>query len=241
MVRRVSFWGSIVLGGILFYLFLLWQFPYEEVRRAIIQRAGDSSPVAVAIERVRPSFPAGLRIEKIKVSGSDLALQIPELILEPRVFSFLQGKADLSLEEARPSPRVRGSFTQEGEGNRLTLRLNQADLQASSPKDFSFGMKLSGEMDFRWKGEKWEMGNGQVWALLERGEIRGTQAGQAPFPLSLFETIKFEAQVKDGAVRVKRLEAAGKNIRFTLPKEMQFSLAGGAPPDWGSLFQMSLK
>lgn len=241
MVKHFSFWGSIVLGGILFYLFLLWQFPYGEIKRTIIQTVGDSSPLTLAIDRVGPYFPVGLRIEKISVSGGDLALRVPDLILEPRVFSFLLGKTDLRLEEAKPSPRVQGSFRQEGDGNRLILRLNQAELQASSPKDFSFGIKLSGEMDFRWDGEKWETGNGQVWALLERSEIRGTQAGQAPFPLALFETIKFEAQLKDRAVRVKRLEATGKSVRFTLPKEVQFSLAGGAPPDWGSLFQMPLQ
>ncbi len=240
-MRHASFWGSIVLGGILFYLFFLWQFPYGEVQRAIIRGVADSSPLTLAIDRVGPHFPAGLRIENIRVSGGDLALRVPDLLLKPRVFSFLLGKTDLGLEEAKPSPRVQGSFRQEGNGNLLILRLNKAELQASSPKDFSFAMKLSGEMDFRWDGEKWETGNGQVWALLERSEIRGTQAGQAPFPLALFETIKFEAQLKDRSVRVKRLEGTGKGIRFALPKEVQFSLAGGAPPDWGSLFQMSLK
>ena len=85
-------------------------------------------------------------------------------------------------------------------------------------------------------------GNGQGWALLQRSEIRGTQISQAPLPLTLFDTLRGEVQLQDGILKVKRLEASGKETRFSLPKDFQFPLkGGGVPPELGLFLKVPPK
>ena len=125
--------------------------------------------------------------------------------------------------------------------NRLNMGLNQMEIQTSSSKEFSLGIKLSGEATLQWEGEDWEKGNGQAWALVERTESRGAQISQAPLLLTLFDTLRAEIQLKDGILRVKRLEASGKDTRVSLPQDLQFSLKGGLPPNLGFIFQVPQK
>ncbi len=84
--------------------------------------------------------------------------------------------------------------------------------------------------------------DGQLWALLERGEIQGNAASRIPLPLTLFDPARGEVQFKDGIARVKRLEASGKDTTFALPQPLQIPLKGGGlPPELFLLFQMTPK
>jgi type II secretion system protein N len=258
---RLTVLGSFILGLFLFYLFFLWQFPYDRVKNSIREMVEDNLPLTLVIGRVGPSFPFALRLENIQVSSDSLSFHVPDLTFGLNLPGFLLGKTDVAVSDSKNSSRLQGHFSQEKDWNRLNLRLNQLAVRASSPKEFSFLLKFSGEASFQWKGGDLEKGNGQAWALLERGEILSTstnepinpepnrsplghsalERSQFQGPLALFETLRVEAQVKDGMIRLKRLEALGKETRFSLPKDLQFSLKGGKPRDWGMIFNMPIK
>ena len=241
MKIRLSYLKYLVLGVVLFYAFFLWQFPYDQLKKGIIQNLEEALPLTVSISRVRPSFPAGLRLENIRAGADSISFRIPDLTLSPNVLGLLLGGADFALRDSINPSRLEGRFRQEKNMNRLNIRLNQMEIQTSSPKEFAFGVKLSGEATLQWEGDDWEKGNGQAWALLERSEIQGAQISQVPLPLTLFDTLRAEIQLKEGILRVKRLEASGKDTRFSLPKDLQFSLKGGLPPDLGFIFQLPQK
>ena len=238
---RPPFLGSFILGLVLFYLFFLWQFPYDQVRKAMVQAFEETVPLTLSIGQVGPSFPANLRVENIRVSSDSLSFRVPDLTLHSNLLSFLTGKTHLAIRDSNNSSRLEGRFRQEKNKNRLNLQLNQMEVKTQSPKEFSFLLKLSGEASFQWEGEDWEKGNGQAWALLERSEIQGAQISQAHPLLALFDTLRAEVQLKEGIIQVKRLEASGKDTRFSLPKDLQFPIKGGIPPDLGILFQPPLK
>ena len=238
MKIRPPFLGSFILGLVLFYLFFLWQFPYPQVRKAMVQAFEDSVPLTLSIGQVGPSFPANLRVENIGVSSDSLSFRVPDLTLHFDLLSFLFGKTHLAIRDSNNSSRLEGRFRQEKNKNRLNLQLNQMEVKTQSSKEFSFLLKLSGEASFQWEGEDWEKGNGQAWALLERSEIQGAQISQAHPLLTLFDNLRAEVQLKEGIIQVKRLEASGKDTRFSLPKDLQFPIKGGIPSDLGSLFQL---
>jgi type II secretion system protein N len=235
MKIRFPFLGFLILGLILFYLFFLWQFPYAQLRKEMVQAFEETIPLTLSIGRVGPSFPASLEIHNIRVSSDSLSVHVPDLIFHPGVLNFLLGKTEWAVEEAGSLSRLQGRFQQGKNRCRLNLRLNQVEVPASSPGGLSFSLKLSGEATLQWEGEDWDKGKGQAWALLERSEIHGAQPSQAPLPLILFDTLRAEVQLQDGIVRVGRLEASGKDRRFSLPKDFQFSLKGGIPSD-GRIF-----
>jgi type II secretion system protein N len=241
MKIRPPFLGSFILGLVLFYLFFLWQFPYAQVRKAMVQAFEETVPLTLSIGQVGPSFPANLRVENIRVSSDSLSFRVPDLTLHFSLLSFLTGKTHLAIRDSKNSSRLEGRFRQEKNKNRLNLQLNQMEVKTQSSEEFSFLLKLSGEASFQWEGENWEKGNGQAWALLERSEIQGTQISQAHPLLALFDTLRAELQLKEGIIQVKRLEASGKDTRFSLPKDLQFPIKGGIPPDLGILFQLPPK
>jgi type II secretion system protein N len=264
MEIRLPILGSFLLGLFLFYLFFLWQFPYDRLKSSIKENVEENLPLTLAIGRVGPYFPLGLRLENIQVSSDSLSFHVPDLTFGLSLPSLLLGKTDLAVSDSRNSSRLQGRFSRGKDWNRLNLRLNHLEVKTSSPKEFSFLLKFSGEASFQWKEGDLEKGSGQAWALLERGEILSSstnepinpesnspplsrsslersQISQAPSPLALFESLRAEVQVKDGIIRLKRLEALGKETRFSLPKDLQFSLKGGIPRDWGMILNMPIK
>ena len=226
--------GKIILGYFLagvffFYAFFLWQFPYDGLKSAWIQRFEEGLPLRLGIGRLAPALPWGLRVEDIRVGTDSFVLLLPDLKVYPDLASLLARKTRLGVQEAGSAARLAGKFRRVGNQNDFDLRLNKAEVRALAGKESSFRVKLSGEGSFRWTGESWETGSGAVWALLERGEFQGN-AGEVPIPVKLFDSVRAEVQIQEGMARVKRLEASGKETRFTLPRPIQIPLRGGGIP-----------
>ncbi len=236
--------GYILFAFSLFYLFFLWQFPYEGVKKAIIQSFAETLPLNLSIERVGPSFPLQLHLEKINVRSNTLLLQIPDLTVQPNFINFVLGKTAIYVKDLLTSQRLQCEFVAENNQNRLKIRLNNLEIKAFLTSEFSMPVKLSGEATLQWVGENFEKLNGQAWALLQRGEIQGIPNPRLPFPLALLETVRAEIQIQEGNLRVKRLVGSGKDLKGIVLKDFQIPLSGlekGAFPDLSLLFQLPSK
>jgi type II secretion system protein N len=237
MKIRLPFWGSLSLGLVLFYLFLLWQFPYEGLRRSIIQNFEEKFPLTLSVGRAGPSFPVGLRIENVRLSSDSISFRVPDLKITPNLPGFSLRRSEWLIRGADLPPRIEGRIRRDRGNWRLDLRLNQVEVQAASPEEFSFSLNLSGEISFQCSGDDWEKGSGQAWALVKRGELQGNRISRAPFPVTLFDTLRAEIRLEDKTVRVKRLEASGKETKFSLPPGLEFPVKGGIPADLGIFFR----
>ena len=227
--------GKIILayflaGVLFFYAFFLWQFPYDRLKNAWVQSFEEALPLSLSIGRLAPVLPWGLRLEDVRVGTDSLSFRLPDLVLRPDLPAFLAGKTGLGLQDAGSSARLAGNFRREKNKNGFSLRLNKEEVQAFVGKETSFRVRLSGEGAFEWEGEDWAKGKGQLWALLERGEFQGSPGARIPLPLKLFDSVRGEVQLKEGMAGVKRLEASGKENRFTLPQPIQIPLKGGGLP-----------
>jgi type II secretion system protein N len=232
--------GYSIFSLALFYFFFLWQFPYDQLKKAIIQRFEEAVPLTLSIARMEPSFPHKLRIENIHIDSGSLLFQIPDLSLHPNLLGFFWRKGGFTLQDSANSPRLRGEFRMEKNQRRVKIQLNHLEIKTSAQKEISFQMKLSGEAMFEWVGEDFAKGNGQAWVLLGRGEIRAAQDARLPLPLALFDTIRAEITLREGILRVKRLEACGKDLKRCFQGDFQFPGKGKADfPDLGIFLQPS--
>jgi len=238
MDTRLRIGAYLLLGLVLFYGFLVWHFPYDPLKRAIIQGFEENLPLRLSIATLGPSFPYRIRLENVRVHSGSLFFRIPDLTVTPGVVDFFLGKSAFQVGDSGNPSRLRAEFRQEERQGRMALSLNNLEIRASSPQEFSALLKLSGEASLQWPGEDWEKGSGEAWALLEKVGVEGAQSSQIPFVLALFHALRVEVQLREGMVRMKRLEISGKDLKASLPKEVQFPLKGGSlPPDLGLIFQ----
>jgi type II secretion system protein N len=234
--------GYLLFGFSLFYVFFLWQFPYDQIKKTIIHGFEETFPMKLSIGTVGPSFPSRIHIENILIDSGSLLFQIPDVSLHPKLVDFLRGKTAFDLEALGKSQHLHGEFRSEEKQSRVNIRLNNLVIRTSAPKEISFPLKLSGEATFQWVGEDFEKANGQGWALLERGEIRGVQNPQLPPALTMFDRIRAEVQLKEGMFRVKRLEVFGKGLSGSFQGDFPFPGKGkGDFPDLGLFWQLTRK
>ncbi len=241
MRGKLSILGYCVFGVFLFYLFFLWQLPYDHLKKVIIQGFEETVPIKLAIGKVRLSFPHSLTIEKIQIRSESFSGQIPDLTLKPNLWGLLWGKREFHLVDSR-SQRLRTDYIWEKNQGRMRLLLNQWEIKTSWPQGGSFPLKLSGEVTFQWPGEDWEKGNGQAWALIERGTLERMEKNpQLPPLLVLYDTLRAELQIKEGTLWVKRLEGSGKEGRKSFQGNFPIPLRGaGGLPDWNLLLGIPL-
>lgn len=228
----------------LLYVFFLWQFPYDGVKRAVIQNFEETLPLSLSIGRVGPSFPFHLHFEKLHIHSKALLFQLPDLAVQSNPVNILWGKTDLRLKDLQTSQRLQGEIKSEKNQGRMKIRIDNLEVKASSSNEFSFPLRLSGEVTLQWVQDDFGKVNGQAWALLKRGEIQGIRGTQLPLPLSLFDTVRVEIQIQEGNLRVKRLVASGKDVKEIVLKDFQIPLSGlekSAFPDLSLFFQLTPK
>jgi type II secretion system protein N len=236
MRRKLSILGYCVFGVLIFYFFFLWQFPYDLLKKVIIQGFEEGIPLKLTIGKVRLSFPQNLAIEKIQVHSESFSAQVPDLTLKPSLWGLLWGKREIHLVESR-SGRLQVDYLWKKNQGRMKLWLNQWEIKTSWCP-----FKLSGEMTLQWPGEDWVRGEGQAWALVERGTMGEAQRNlQLPPLLVLYEILRAELQMKDGTLWVKRLEGLGKEGRKSFQGNLPIPLRGGGGlPNWNLLLSMPL-
>ncbi|MDI6753893.1 MAG: type II secretion system protein GspN [Thermodesulfobacteriota bacterium] len=226
----------------LLYIFFLWHFPYDGVKRAVIQNFEEKLPLSLSIGRIGPSFPFHLHFEKLRIHSKALLFQLPDVAVQSNPVSFLWGKTDLHLKDLQSSQQLQGEIKSEKNQGRIKIRFNNLVVKVSSPNEFSFPLRLSGEATLQWVQDDFGKLNGQGWALLQRGEIQGIRGTQLPLPLSLFDTVRVEIQIQEGNLLLKRLVASGKDLKEIVLKDIQITgIEKGEFPDLTLFFQLSPK
>ena len=231
--------GFLLIGISLLYGLLVWTFPYERVKGAFIQSVEESLPIRLSIGRVGPSFPFGLQLEKIQIQSGPIRLQIPDLRIRPDVGDFIQGRTTVHFRDEKNPERLQGKWGQEKSQNRLDLQLQHFAIKAFWAEGISFPLGISGEAEMQWIGDQVKKGTGQGWALLERGRMESSRNAQIPLPIRDYDTLRAELQIKEGMMRLKRLEVSGKKHRIVLPPNLQIPLTGGTLPNLGLFFPPS--
>jgi len=229
--------GYLLFSFLLSYLFIFFQFPYERLKQTITQELEETLPMSVTIGRVKPSFPAHLILEKIRLQSGSLRFQVPDLMIQPNLVGLCLGKTDIKLTDSGNPARLHAEVHLGKNRSRAKIQINKLEIKTFTTGDFPFQINLSGEATVQGVGEDLAKGSGRAWVLLERGEIREIQTSQLPLMLALYDTLRAEIQFQEGIVHVKRLEVSGNGKKNSIEGDFQFSgksISGF--PDLGFIF-----
>lgn len=234
--------GYFLFSLALFYVFLLWQFPYEALRKAIILSFEESLPASLQIERAGPKLPLNLILENIRIQSGPLAIQLPDVSVQPDWLGFCFGKTRFDLVDRGNFDKFRGEYGLSNNRGNLKIQAKELEIQATSAKDFSLRVMLNGEARLQWMGENYEEGQGEIWFSLRRVTMEAASGYSLPPFLTLFDRIRAEVQVRDGSYHLRRLEVAGKDINRSFQGDFMISGKGKSGlPDLGAILMLPMK
>jgi len=219
--------GYIIIFFFLCYVFLLWQFPSRHLGTFFTDILPPSFPAKLVVGQIKPKVPFALLIEKNHLQSDFVTIQIPDIRLSPNLLSLLSGKRDFRIENSGSIPALQAQYRQEKNLVKIEVWLKKLGVKALFPDGSSVTAEVSGEGLFQWNGKDHSNGDGQGWLLIRRRELNQRQFASLPFPLTLFEKMEAEFQLKHDVLLVKRIELTGKNQQNFSQHNLQVPLKGG--------------
>ncbi len=231
--------GYSFLGIILFYIFLLVQFPYEVIKEELTRNLANLNLGKFKIGKVSPSFPLALSLQNITWSSENLGVQIPDLMASLNIIKTIIGYADIEIKDLEDTRRLQARYYLATKEGSLRIRLDKAKVEADYKNDYSFNISLSGDLKLQWVGENYEKIDGEFWTIMERGEIEVRKEGSVPLFLMAYNKIRAEGQVKEGNFWAKRLVIAGKEGKEIVLSDLNLTnLLKGAGSNLGTLLKV---
>ncbi len=163
--------GYSIMALIFFYLFLMVQFPYGALQEYLAQNFGRLNMGRINIGKVSLSFPFDISLQNISWTSENLGMQFPDLIMGVNIMETLFGNMDIEIKALKNPRRLQGRYEQSVKEGSLRLRLDHPDLKVAYKNGYSLTISISGEAQLRWLGENYEKLNGELWALIAKGEI----------------------------------------------------------------------
>lgn len=232
--------GYSLLAAILFYLFLLFQFPYEAIKENFSRNFNQLNIGILKIGKVTPSFLFDFSLENITWNSENLGMQIPDLITGINIIKAVLGKTDIQIKDLKNPQRFHGRYNQDIKEGSLRIRLENTELKVAYKNDFSLSISLSGEAKLRWMGENYERINGELWAVLQRGKIEVKQEGSIPFFLRAYDKLRAEVQVQEGSLWAKRVVISGKEGKEIVFRDLNLTdLLQRPEPNLGTLLGLA--
>lgn len=215
--------GYSLLAAILFYFFLLWQFPYEAIKENFSRNFNQLNMGILKIGKVSPSFLFAFSLENINWKSENLGMQIPDLIMGINIIKAVLGNKDIEIKDLKNPQRLHARYNQNIKEGSLRMRLENTELKVAYKNDFSLFISLSGEAKLRWMGENYEKINGELWAVLQRGKIEAKQEGSIPFFLRAYDRLRAEVQVQEGSLWAKRVVISGKESKEIVLRDLNLA------------------
>jgi type II secretion system protein N len=226
----------------LFYFFLLWQFPYDSLRKAIIAGFEANTPLGLQIQHVGPAVPYDLFLEGIRLQRGLWSVVIPDMSVQPNFPGLLLRKIEVGLVDRGSPERLRLEYHQDPRQGGLRIQAKEWETRVSSGQEFTLKVSLSGEAQLQWEGDRVDRGKGKVWFLLRRRGMETASNSKIPPFLNLFDMLRGEIQLRNGEVHLRRLELSGKEMSRSFQGDFRIPLQGKEGlPDLGFLFQLPMK
>jgi len=152
-IRQIVFYAFASL--VLFVAFLYWRFPSDLFREIIAARVADLSPgTSVTVERVKPGFPPGLRLEKALLWFDDRMeahFRVETTELRPDLGKLFSGLIQVDGDLRAYGGMGQGTFKQEGLPGRkgpihVNLKFDHLALQEIAYLRHTLGRTVTGKL-----------------------------------------------------------------------------------------------
>jgi type II secretion system protein N len=224
-----------------FIVFATWTFPLDKVRDRIVasfnegQRASSSSR-ELAIADISSSWVTGIRLTGVRLidheppprgdaakgrAESTSELKVDSLVARVKLLPLLVGTHSVSFSAEAFGGSVSGTWTERGKDQSLDVTLEKLEIGQMTPLtqvlEVPIEGTLGGTITFELPEGHTAKANGNI--VIEADDVAlgdGTSKmmGKLAIPRLTLGTFDFDAEAKDGTVKVTKLGASGKDVDF---------------------------
>ncbi len=208
------------------FLFALRQtFPTEAVKERLVMEAAAQGWQLAVVEVDAAGF-AGIGMKGVTLESRDgLRIPIERLDASLRLWPLLLGRRSVAFDAVLFEGRVKG-YAEEGRaGRRLVATASGVDLARATPLRKATHLDLAGslraDVDLALDDKEPAKSTGHIDLTVERAAVNGGEmpipgmAGALTLPRIGLGQVTAQAVVKDGRIRVDRLEAKGADVELS--------------------------
>ncbi len=223
------------VGYPLFYVFCLvifatWTFPFEKVKDRIVASFNDSQRTGgggreLAIADVTSSWVTGVKLSGVRIVDRDQKadghgeLKIDSLVARVALLPLLVGTHTVSFHADAFGGNISGSWTDRGKSQSLEVTLAAIDLSQLTPLTQALEAPVEGILAGSIKLEVPEGHTGKASGSVSidaddvaLGDGKAKLMGKLAVPRLTLGTFSFNADIKDGAMKVSKFGASGKDV-----------------------------
>jgi len=224
-----------LVGYPVFYLFCLFvfaalTFPYDKLRQRIVAsfNADQHGQQELRIDEMSGYWLSGVRVRGVTLSTPATEpgkppskMQIDEATVRYQMLPALIGHSDLNFDVYAFGGEASGSFDMNGKDRAIDVTLDSVDLGEIDPIVQVLGIpvqgKLSGTVRLMLPEGKAAKGNGAVSleaSGVSVGDGKAKLKGALALPKIDVGTLTLAADAKDGALKITKLAAGGKDVEL---------------------------
>ncbi len=226
------------VGYPLFYLFCLFifagiTFPYDKVRQRVVASFNADQHATGGQQELRIDEMSGYWLSGVRVRGVTLStaatepgkppskIQIDEATVRYQILPALIGHSDINFDVYAFGGEASGSYDVHGKDRAFDVTLDSVDMGEIDPIVQAIGIplqgKLSGTVRLTLPEGKTAKGSGAV--SLEAtgvtvGDGKAKLKGALALPKIDVGTLSFAADAKEGALKITKLAAGGKDLEL---------------------------
>jgi len=236
--ERLKRWAP-RLGYLAFFFFafivaITWTFPYEKLKERLVssfnaQQRASSTQQELQIDELDSSFLTGVKAKGVHLFMPPLEPGKPnvELVLDEvkgrvSLLSLLVGNKAITFTIKAFDGSIEGEFVDKGKERTIKLEIDGVDVGKVGLLAQALGVpmegKLRGQVDLKLPEGKASKGSGIV--NLEIGDLavgdgKAKIKGLLELPKLTVGGLKFEAEAKEGILKVAKLAANGKDLELS--------------------------
>lgn len=235
MSERVKLWlvriGHVVFYMLAFVLFASLLFPYNALKDSIVlqfnaEQRATNSPQQLAIDDLGWYWFTGVRAKGVELRAASTdpgkaptVIKIDEVRGRIGVFGLLLGDKDVTFHLDVLGGKVDGSFELHGKDRAVELRFEGVDVHKLDMLQELIGLpvegKLGGTITIALPEGKASKGMGKVDLELKDvaiGDGKAKLKGALDWPKLSVGNLIFEAEAKDGQLKISKFGASGKDL-----------------------------
>ncbi len=226
------------VGYPLFYLvcllvFAAATFPYDKLKERIVasynaEQRETSSPRELQIDEMSGYWLTGVRMKGVRLLSPAAEpgkppekIQIDEAVVRYQMLPALIGNSDVNFDVYAFGGEVSGSYDVSGKDKTIDLTLDSVSLNEVEPITEAVGVPVQGHIDgtVRLKLPEGKLAKASGAIALEAGSVsvgdgKAKLKGALALPKIDVGTLTFNAEAKDGSVKITKLAAGGKDLEL---------------------------
>lgn len=263
MKEKLKAWGPRI-GYLAFFFFafvvaVTWTFPYDKLKERLVtsfnaQQRASSTQQELQIDELDSSWLTGIKAKGVHLFMPPLEPGKPnvELVLDEvrarvSLLSLLVGNKDITFTIKAFDGTIEGEFVDKGKERDIKLELDGVDVGKVGLLGQALGVpmegKLKGLVDLKLPEGKASKGSGVVNLEIDDlaiGDGKAKIKGLLELPKLTVGTLKFEAEAKEGILKVGKLGATGKDLELSGEGRIQMrELANDSNLDLNAKFKVN--